>query len=91
MERRAAAEVDEHGSEEAAQDKKKIEAAGMPEAVITTPAPKRAISRPANSSDVNGTISGPGAIAMPVFMADQPQAVCSHSATDSSIAPKAAE
>ena len=33
----------------------------------------------------------PGAMAMPVFSADQPQPVCTHSASDSSMAPKAAE
>ena len=60
-------------------------------AVMTDAAPKRAISRPANSSDVIGTSSGPGAMASPVLSADQPQAVCSHNALDSSIAPKAAE
>src|SRR5262249_49500647 len=60
-------------------------------APMTDAAPKRAISRPAISSDGIGTSNGPGAIASPVFNADQPQAVCCHSALDSSMAPKAAE
>ena len=34
---------------------------------------------------------GPGAIARPVFSADQPQTSCSHSTSDSSIAPNAVE
>ena len=34
---------------------------------------------------------GPGAIASPVFSADQPQTSCSQSTTDSSIAPKDTE
>ncbi len=60
-------------------------------AMTTGAAPKRAISRPANNSDVIGTSSGPGEIASPVCSADQPHAVCPHNATDSSIAPNAAE
>ena len=40
-----------------------------------TPSPNRAISRLENSSDTIGTMSGPGAIAMPIFSADQPQIV----------------
>src|SRR5437764_13089614 len=38
-----------------------------------------------------GTIIGPGAMANPVFSADQPQTVSSHSTAASSPAPKAAE
>src|SRR5665213_1259172 len=60
-------------------------------AVTTAAAPNRAINRPDSSSEVIGTSSGPGAIASPVCNADHPHAVCSHSATDSSMAPKAAE
>src|SRR6185437_791367 len=60
-------------------------------AVTTAAAPNRAISRPDSRSDVIGTSSGPGAIASPVCSADHPHAVCSHSATDSSMAPKVAE
>src|SRR5882672_4854848 len=60
-------------------------------AVMTGAAPKRAISLPASNSEVIGTRSGPGAIARPVLSADHPHAVCSQSATDSRVAPKAAE
>src|SRR3954452_13972324 len=38
-----------------------------------------------------GTIIGPGAIARPVFNADEPQTVSSHSTAASSPAPKAVE
>ena len=75
---------------EAAQQVRPAAKKTMP-AATTGAAPNRAISRPANSSDVIGTSSGPGAMARPVFKADQPQAVCSHSAMESSMAPKAAE
>ena len=60
-------------------------------AEITAAAPKRLISLPEKNSDVIGTSRGPGAIANPVCNADHPHAVCSHKATDRSIAPKAAE
>src|SRR5579872_1189914 len=60
-------------------------------AVTTVAAPKRPMSLPASRSAVVGTNNGPGAIVIPVFIADQPQAVCSHKAIDNSIAPKAAE
>ena len=53
--------------------------------------PKRPISRPATRKENSGTISGPGAIARPVCSADHPQTSCSHSTTDRSIAPNAAE
>src|ERR1700759_1445896 len=58
-------------------------------AVITGAAPNRRISLPASSSEVVGTSSGPGAIASPVFSADHPQTVCSHTAIENSMAPKA--
>src|SRR5258708_35305257 len=60
-------------------------------AAMTGAAPKREITLPENRSDVIGTKRGPGAIASPVIKADHPHAVCSHKATESSIAPKAAE
>src|SRR5258705_2272843 len=60
-------------------------------AAMTGAAPKREMSLPENSSDVTGTRRGPGAIASPVIKADHPHAACSHKATESSIAPKAAE
>ena len=46
-------------------------------AVTTAAAPKRAISFPANRTEVIGTSNGPGAIARPVSRADQSQAVWS--------------
>src|ERR1700683_708048 len=58
---------------------------------VTAATPKRAISRPETRSDVTGTMNGPGAMAMPVFSADQPQPCCIHSAVESSIAPNANE
>ena len=40
------------------------------------PGPKRAMSGPATRNANSGTISGPGAIASPVFSADQPHTPC---------------
>src|ERR1700761_5264606 len=60
-------------------------------AVPTIAGPKRLIRRPATSSEVIGTSSGPGAMQRPVCSADHPHALCSHNATDNSMAPKAAE
>jgi hypothetical protein len=47
--------------------------------------------RPARTIEVSGTMNGPTAIAVPAFSPDQSQPSCSHSAIDSSSAPKAAE
>ena len=69
----------------------------MPQAKHSTPAlitgatPNRAINCRENPNDTIGTSSGPGAIASPIFSADQPQTLSSHSTIDSKIAPNAAE
>src|SRR5215475_11923093 len=60
-------------------------------AVMTRAGPNRLINLPANNNEVNGTNNGPGAMESPVFSADQPQTVCSHSAAESSMAPNATE
>src|SRR5919198_565098 len=60
-------------------------------AAITTPGPKRAMSRPATTNENSGTINGPGAMARPVVSADQCYTSCAHSTRESSIAPNAAE
>src|SRR5260370_991233 len=53
--------------------------------------PSRWIRRPATSREVSGTRRGPGAIANPVFRADQPQTPCSQRTSDSSMPLKAME
>ena len=49
------------------------------------------MSRPATTNAMNGTMSGPGAMASPDRSADQPQAPCSHSTIERSMAPNEAE
>src|SRR5215472_6437004 len=44
-------------------------------AAQTAAAPNRAMSRRENRSETTGTSNGPGAIARPIFRADQPQIV----------------
>src|SRR5215475_810941 len=44
-------------------------------AAETAAAPNRAMSRRENRSEMTGTSSGPGAIARPIFRADQPQII----------------
>src|ERR1700722_5831847 len=58
---------------------------------MTRPGPNRAMSGPATTKDISGTMSGPGAMASPARRADQPQTPCSHNTMDRSIAPKEAE
>ena len=45
--------------------------------------PNRVINLPASNNDVTGTMKGPGAMARPIFMADQCQTPCSHDASES--------
>ena len=58
---------------------------------MTTAGPYRAMSRPATTKDMSGTMRGPGAMASPARSADQPHTSCSQRTMDKSMAPKAAE
>src|SRR4029077_6381682 len=59
-------------------------------AAQTAAVPNRAMSWRENRSETTGISSGPGAIARPIFRADQPQIICSHNTIDNKSAPKAA-